>query len=478
MTTRPPEPAPRRRRGTRAARRASSKAGRLEQRLLEACDDLWNAWVDPRDAYCDADGTPWLELGAADLVGGPLRGAFSTEAEHRQIRAACRQLALTNEFAINGHENRVSYIVGQGHTYQALPHKHALHAEALAAAVQEVIDEFVDENAWHARQQEIVRRRDRDGEVFLRLFADVDGPLRVRFIEPGLVATPSEAAGDPAASFGIATEPDDVETVRGYWVEAQWVPAEEVQHRKANVDLNVKRGLPLYYPVLGNLRRAEKLLRNMSVVCEIQSAIALIRRHRRGTRSGIERFVSQRSDAGTAAAGPRPGRHLRYAPGTILDAPADIEYEFPAARIDAGSYVHVLQAELRAIAARLVMPEFMFTSDASNANYASTMVAEGPAVKMFQRLQAEQVADDLAVLWRAVEHAIRQGRLPAEAFESIQIEAAPPSVAVRDELREAQVARIEFAHGLLSPQTWSRRRGLDYEQEQANLAAHRAGVGT
>ena len=39
----------------------------------------------------------------------------------------------------------------------------------------------------------------------------------------------------------------------------------------------------------------------------------------------------------------------------------------------------MLQAELRAIAARLVMPEFMLTSDASNANYASTMVAEGPA---------------------------------------------------------------------------------------------------
>ena len=35
------------------------------------------------------------------------------------------------------------------------------------------------------------------------------------------------------------------------------------------------------------------------------------------------------------------------------------------------------------------MPEFMFTSDASNANYASTLVAEGPAVKMFERLQAE-----------------------------------------------------------------------------------------
>ena len=43
---------------------------------------------------------------------------------------------------------------------------------------------------------------------------------------------------------------------------------------------------------------------------------------------------------------------------------AGTEYEFPAAALDAGRYVAVLQAELRAIAARLVMPEFMFTSDA------------------------------------------------------------------------------------------------------------------
>ena len=65
---------------------------------------------------------------------------------------------------------------------------------------------------------------------------------------------------------------------------------------------------------------------------------------------------------------------------------AGTDYEFPAAGIDAGRYVAVLQAELRAVASRLVMPEFMLSSDASNANYSSTMVAEGPAVKMFDRL--------------------------------------------------------------------------------------------
>jgi hypothetical protein len=62
-------------------------------------------------------------------------------------------------------------------------------------------------------------------------------------------------------------------------------------------------------------------------------------------------------------------------PGTILDVLGDTDYQFPASGLDAGRYVTVLQAELRAIASRLVMPEFMLTSDASNANYSSTMVA-------------------------------------------------------------------------------------------------------
>ncbi len=54
----------------------------------------------------------------------------------------------------------------------------------------------------------------------------------------------------------------------------------------------------------------------------------------------------------------------------------------------------------------------------------------------------------------------------------VEIQVGPPTLAVRDRLQEAQVSRIEFAGGILSPQTWSQRRGLDYDQEQENIAAH------
>jgi hypothetical protein len=210
------------------------------------------------------------------------------------------------------------------------------------------------------------------------------------------------------------------------------------------------------------------------VVAEIQSAIALIRKHRGGTRSGVEQFVTDQSEAQTV--GGRT-RHLsQYAPGTILDAPAGLDYDFPASGINASSFVAILQAELRAVAARLVMPEFMFTSDASNANYASTLVAEGPAVKMFERLQGNLKNDDRVVLERVLANAAASGRLPADILRLVDLQITPPSLEVRDQLRHSQVEKIAYENGILSPQTWSLKLGLDYDQEQKNLAMHRAAV--
>ena len=145
---------------------------------------------------------------------------------------------------------------------------------------------------------------------------------------------------------------------------------------------------------------------------------------------------------------------------------AGTDYEFPAAGIDAGRYVTVLQAELRAIASRLVMPEFMLTSDASNANYSSTMVAEGPAVKMFERLQYEMLEDDIALLSQAVRHAVASGRAPAAAIDEIEIRGIPPRLAVRDRLKDAQADQILVKNGAMSVQTMAMRHGLNPEQEQ------------
>jgi hypothetical protein len=227
----------------------------------------------------------------------------------------------------------------------------------------------------------------------------------------------------------------------------------------------------LFYPVRKNLRRAEKLLRNMSVVSEIQSAIAIIRKHKAATAAGLADFVASQADASvTSAATGRTSHFRRYAPGTILDAVAGTDYEFPAAGIDAARYVTVLQAELRAVASRLVMPEFMLSSDASNANYSSTMVAEGPAVKIFDRLQYEMLADDVELLRQVIGNAVAAGRLPFAAISGVDIRGIPPTLAVRDRLKDAQADQILVRNGAMSIATMALRGGLDPEQEERLIA--------
>ncbi len=450
-----------------AAAETEDRWARLERRVRESVDEFWDRYVDPADPLEDEDGLRWTAMND-----GP-RGGDSVlqEPQLRQLRAECRALAATNEFAINGHENRISYIVGTGHAYRVSAR---CGQEPLALEVQAVLDAFLRHNGWHKRQQEIVRRKDRDGECFIRLFPASDGIPRVRFVEPDQVATPAEAATDPAARFGVVTDRRDVETVYGYYVDGAWVDADEIQHRKANVDANVKRGLPLFYPVRKNLRRAEKLLRNMSVVAEIQSAIAIIRKHASGGRAAVEQFVQREARSSTDPATGRTRHVRRYGPGTILDALAGTDYEFPAAGIDAGRYVTVLQAELRAIASRLVMPEFMLTSDASNANYASTMMAEGPAIKMFERLQHEMLEEDRELMGRVLRAAVAAGRLPAAALREVEIRGTPPTLAVRDRLHDARADEILVRSGAMSIQTMALRHGLDSDRERELMAQRSA----
>jgi capsid protein len=427
--------------------------------------------VDPREAYLDDDGMWWRGVGGAGDGGARGGLPYLSEEQLGEVRMQCRRLVATNEFAINGIENRISYLVGPGHSYRAATRKGADEQAGLVGEVQAVLEEFLEVNQWQCRQQEIVRRVDRDGEAFLRFFVGRDGVTRVRFVEPEQVYAPKEKAVAGRASFGIVTDPEDVETPLVYCVDGEAVEAHHIQHRKANVDANVKRGLPLYFPVRKNLRRVDKLLRNMSALAEIQSAIALIRKHRSALRNGIEQFVA---DQGTPAYDGRTGRTRylsQFAPGTILDAPSGLEYDFPASGVNAANFVTVLQAELRAIAARLVMPEFMFTSDASNANYSSTLVAEGPAVKMFERLQAGLKCEDTQVMWRVIGNAASVGRLPADVRRHVEVQISTPSLQVRDQAKECQIDETAFRNGILSAQTWSQRLGLDFDQEQKNRSA-------
>jgi hypothetical protein len=215
-------------------------------------------------------------------------------------------------------------------------------------------------------------------------------------------------------------------------------------------------------------------------LAQVQATFALIRKHKQYPAAAVQAW--QQGQADIAVSDPVSGttRSLqRYLPGTILDVPEQTEYEFPSARVPADSLVAVLQAELRAAAARLVLPEYMLTSDASNANYASTLVAEAPAVKHFERLQRQLArkfgdgryggAGRCGALWRVLECAAEWGRLPRAVLKRVSLHVEPPSPVARDKDKETARAGALNKAGVLSKATWAKWEGLDHRRERRQI---------
>jgi hypothetical protein len=129
------------------------ESDRWESRLTEAFDTLWDLFVDPREAYLDDGGVMWNSLAMHASSSPKSSVPFATEEELAEIRRQVRHLVNTNEFAINGIENRVSYLVGTGHVYRACVRKGIDAPAELEAEVQAVIDEFLLVNRWQSRSK-------------------------------------------------------------------------------------------------------------------------------------------------------------------------------------------------------------------------------------------------------------------------------------------------------------------------------------
>jgi hypothetical protein len=466
------------------------KALRSQQRVLESALDLFGSVLpdDPRDLYGDFDGFQIYPPGGVPPYYQDNRGrgevlpVYTTWQQLKYIRDRNRRLCAENEFAICAVENRSNYVVGDGFTYRATSSD---GEDELVAMVQQVLDVWASTVEVNDYEHDGMQRLDHDGEFFLRFFKQDSGLLEMRFVEPEHVRDEGGDPYDPSLSFGVVTETDDVEKVVGYnVVEQPWlnttptfVPAEEMIHVKLNVPRNAKRGLPTFYPVERNLRRAEDLLASMTSMAKARAKIALIRRMMNVTSTAAANLVSSLTAARVTDTTTEQTLNVeRWRNGTILNAGGNIDYEFPSGRVDAGSFIGVLQAELRAVAARLVMPEWMLTVDASNANFSSSMVAEAPAVKNFRRLQRmlarrfgeSRHPDRKAVAWRQIEYAVELGALPPEVLTKVKIQCEGPSLESRNKSEEAQVNTAYYQLGIKSLQTIAQEQSLDFDQEQAN----------
>lgn len=440
---------------------------RQQERALQFLQEsVYDQWVDPRDPFYGPNGELWVtDDNPNDNVWS---GRFRNEAELQIARSQCRWLSIHNEHAICVHELYAGYVVGEGFTVNATPIDGEEEDEDSLAA-NEFILEWMKAVDFYGRCNERRLRLDRDGEVFVRWFKDQEsGYLQVRFVEPGQVRAPND--GKESSRWGIETKADDVETVLAYWIDGEETPAEQIQHQKRGVDKNVKRGMPLLYPCIDNLKRIDSTRKNMTTVFGAQTAIAGIRKMNK-TKSDLESYIGQKADVSMRNANTGKNQNFSmYQSGSILDMDKDTDFEMTSAKVNVDGGNKIIAAELRAIGSRCNLPEYMISGDASNANYSSTLVAEGPAVKMFLKLQKEQMEAEVCIIEKAVEFASENGRLPAGILERIKLSATAPTITVRDELKEAQKFQIENTNRIVSKKTWRQSAGYNNETEEANLA--------
>ncbi|WP_437194052.1 phage portal protein [Planctomicrobium sp. SH527] len=416
----------------------------IQERLLELAES-------PQPVSNEGDG--WQMVGGAK--------SDSTGGDRSNLRERARRAVRENPYACNILRLLGAYVTGPG---LQLNHQPIVTTDdlppgvaTLAAMADQVWKEFQCRNRRHYSFREHALRTWRDGECFIRKFRTKGGQLTIRFVDPELIAESPETLG----SQGILTEFNDVECPVTYlqWrhgneSHCEYVPAEEMQQTRIGVDSNEKRGVSLFAPLLDGIDAYEKWLETELLARKLQSSIVLWRKVQGS------QFAN---DVSTHQGNSREGQRERFGPGTILTTNHGTDIQFLQPNTNFGDAVPLGRTMLLGIAAGAGLPEFMLTADASNGNFASTMVAEGPAVKFFQNEQLFFSGEFYAIWKWVMQNAIQEGLLPANFFERITISWSFPSLINRDRPRErlADVRLIEA--GVLSRAEVGRRDGVQPE---------------
>src|SRR3990172_7545790 len=323
----------------------------------------------------------------SDREDGKNEPIYENEVDLAEIRGDGRLLGQENPAGIGAQVALRNYTFGTGFEYDFSPKDKK--DSALAEEVQTWNDEFDERLKWRFYEKEFHERSIQDGEPFLELEPIGGGRVDCLFREPDAITEPNDWRGMDDFTgqistnwrFGIQTSLGRPHRPLSYFVDLtgdqtdwHWVPAARMVHGKRNVPANCKRGVSDFHPVSSELRRADKVLRNVGEGATVQSAIAFIREHPPGATgspglrpgSGKTEFELNRTTPGGTS---RTHRYQRYLPGTILDVRAGQVYK-PGPMGTGAVFIDVGQAILRYVAVRWNMPEFIISSNAGNTNFA------------------------------------------------------------------------------------------------------------
>lgn len=432
-----------------------------------------------------------------------------SESDLRMLRDLSRWMIEVNPYLTGLYRALTNYVVGTGFVHRVTSSVGA--SDVTRRRVEAWIDEFLELNDWDGdRDRETFLREHRDGQAFTRIFPQDDGEFSlIRFIEPEYLGEPSDASrlNDWLSDFmpgeweerqnwrfGIHTLERDVENPLGYFVDwcpgqrhSDWeyVPAREATYFKANTDRTVKPGLPDTFAIQGIATSVLGLLHSTLSGARAQARIAYFTQYEAGvTGEGVGRMVAGEQT--------RRDNRSRTEYLSSHDDAAEVRHipegrsikHGPEGSAGTDRYILAIQAGLRCVGVRWCAPEFLVSGDASNANYASTLVAQSPFVLSVQADQYRFGKRMGAMIWNALRFAFAAGvfkGLPnAEDWRtfrrSLRVQPEGREIASEDSqnrMLETDRRLKLVAAGLMSDTTAAAEEGLEIAEQESEGAAHR-----
>lgn len=478
----------------------------LEKRVLE--NAMWGIpdWVGAYQGALLRDYPDRVSVSSISTVNDRRAGRnfpfYLNENDLAVYRAPARILCGSNNYAMGLVRGLTGYIIGVGFTYRwqtkgIVRGTRQARDDAknpLVKRMQEIWDEFAVREGWNELETELYWRDRQDGESFLTHGIDPNsGRAWVRTVEPEQVYIPTMV--DPAIlahygvpmakaidawTFGILSDPEDVQTRHGYAIHNLLNPAEYdfeesafVVHAKTWPRMrSIKRGMTDFsFDSLDAFNAAQKLRRNMTVGAAVQSAMAGIRQHKEASAAQVAAFQAQQAQATRT----KNGRQVNYAtlePGSIIEMDGQSEFVHPPGSENANAHIEILQACLRGASIKYNAPEWLGSGQHDTSSFASSLTAESPFIKtgIMEQMYYASRRQRTANLVR--QFAVEQRLIDPCATDELECKIEPPRIQVRNPEEQARVDQIYAQLGVKSPQQVAMEQGWDYDEQIANIKEH------
>lgn len=410
------------------------------------------------------------EMKGWTLSGGSVPKSISS-GDLDTLRTESQRSFYRNPYGRNIISTYVKFIIGRG----IIIDFKEKNEEALLL-IMNWWNEFAELNRWFSFQRETVIRSLRDGEAFIQRFPISNTPIVLRFIDPERINS-----SDLKAPYGIETDPKDVENIISYYVQRggsldrDRIPAEDIIHIKMGVDRNVRRGRPLLESMLPYITKYEKWLDARMVLNIVRTSVALVR-HVKGSPTNLANLRSATLSQTTQRETDRT-KMLRS--GTIITATPGVEYDMLSPNLDARDAAQDGRTILLALAAASGLPDAFVTADFGNTNFASMVVGQNPAIRLFEEHQ--EIYSELfsnIVKW-CLKDGIEKGVIPAtvndeknggEREVNLDHDISYPPLLKRDLLNEVNAWEKMIDLQLSSRRTASLNLGIDPDQENKMMA--------